>query len=184
MRPSETLIKFFNRFEDALRNHVMLHGRDMVETGSGQKFICPPRAFVEDNCCVEDKNKECMRIYGQAILTDSSKESYLLPRSTSLFRELYTHRTGIKRSVSFLSRPISTPVVIRSSNLLLRNTNLHPNRWFNVAKNKKPCFHTQGRNQIQRVHCGAISRGIHAIRIGGLIQFWGWLFTSVEYKPK
>jgi hypothetical protein len=27
---------------------------------------------------VEDKNKDCMRIYGQAILTDSSKESYLL----------------------------------------------------------------------------------------------------------
>jgi hypothetical protein len=21
-------------------------------------------------------------------------------------------------------------------------------------------------------------------RIGGLIQFWDWLFTSVEYKPK
>jgi hypothetical protein len=78
MRSSETLIEFFNRFEDALRNHVMLHGRERVETGLGPKFIYPPRAFVEDNCCVEDKNKECMRIYGQAILTDSSKESYLL----------------------------------------------------------------------------------------------------------
>jgi hypothetical protein len=66
------------RFEDALRNHAMLHGRERVETGSGPKFIYPPRAFVEDNCCVEDKNSECMRIYGQAILTDSSKESYLL----------------------------------------------------------------------------------------------------------
>jgi hypothetical protein len=78
MRSSETLIQFFNRFEDALRNHVMLHGCERVETDSGPKFIYPPRAFVEDNCCVEDKNKECMRIYGQAILTDSSKESYLL----------------------------------------------------------------------------------------------------------
>jgi hypothetical protein len=56
----------------------MLHGRQRVETGSGPKFIYPPSAFVEDNCCVEDKNKECMRIYGQAILTDSSNESYLL----------------------------------------------------------------------------------------------------------
>jgi hypothetical protein len=26
---------------------------------------------------VEDKNKECMHIYSQAVLTDSSKESYL-----------------------------------------------------------------------------------------------------------
>jgi hypothetical protein len=51
----------------------MLHGRERVMTGLGPKFIYPPRAFVEDNCCVEDKNKECMRIYGQAILTDSSK---------------------------------------------------------------------------------------------------------------
>jgi hypothetical protein len=77
MRPSDTLIKFFNRFEDALSNHVMFHGRESVETGLGQNFIYSPRAFVEDNCCVEDKNKECMRIYGQVILTDSSKESYL-----------------------------------------------------------------------------------------------------------
>jgi hypothetical protein len=56
----------------------MLHGRVRVDTDSGPKIIYPPRAFVEDNCCVEDKNRECMRIYGQAILTDSSKESYLL----------------------------------------------------------------------------------------------------------
>jgi hypothetical protein len=77
MRPSETLIKFFNRFEDALRNHVLLHGRDKVATGLGTKFIYPPRAFVEDNCCVEDKNKECTRLYGKAILTDSFKESHL-----------------------------------------------------------------------------------------------------------
>jgi hypothetical protein len=56
----------------------MLHGRERVENGLGQKFIYPSRAFVENNCCVEDKNKECMRIYGQAIFTDSSKESYLL----------------------------------------------------------------------------------------------------------
>jgi hypothetical protein len=56
----------------------MLHGRERVETGSGPELIYPPRVFVEDNCCVEDKNKECMRIYRQAILTDSSKESYLL----------------------------------------------------------------------------------------------------------
>jgi hypothetical protein len=62
MRPSETLIKFFNRFEDALRNRVILHGRERVTTGLGQKFIYPPRAFVEDNYCV---------IY------DFSKESYL-----------------------------------------------------------------------------------------------------------
>jgi hypothetical protein len=27
MRSFETLIEFINRFEDALRNHVMLHGR-------------------------------------------------------------------------------------------------------------------------------------------------------------
>jgi hypothetical protein len=47
MRPSETLIEFFNRFEDALRNHVMLHGRERVTTGLGQKFIYPSRAFVE-----------------------------------------------------------------------------------------------------------------------------------------
>jgi hypothetical protein len=78
MRSSETLIEFFNRFEDALRNHVMLHGRVRVDTDSGPKFIYPPRAFVEDNCCVEDKNRECMHMYGPAILTDSSKESYLL----------------------------------------------------------------------------------------------------------
>jgi hypothetical protein len=78
MRSSETLIEFFNRFEEARRNHAMLHGRVRVDTESGQKLIYPPRAFVEDNCCVEDKNRECMRIYGQAILTDSSKESYLL----------------------------------------------------------------------------------------------------------
>jgi hypothetical protein len=39
MRSSETLIEFFNRFEDALRNHVMLLGRQRVETGLGQKFI-------------------------------------------------------------------------------------------------------------------------------------------------
>jgi hypothetical protein len=77
MRPPDTLIKFFDRFEDALRNHVLLHGREKVTTGLGTKFIYPPRAFVEDNCCVEDKNKECMRIYGKAILTDSLKESYL-----------------------------------------------------------------------------------------------------------
>jgi hypothetical protein len=56
----------------------MLHGRVRVDTDSGPKFIYPPRAFVEDNCCVEDKNRDCMRIYGQTILTDSSKESYLL----------------------------------------------------------------------------------------------------------
>jgi hypothetical protein len=55
----------------------MLHGRERVEMGLGQKFIYPPRAFVEDNCCAGDKNKECMRIYGQAMLTDSSKESCL-----------------------------------------------------------------------------------------------------------
>jgi hypothetical protein len=77
MRPHETLIEFFNRFEEALRNHVMLHGRVRVDTDSGPKFVYPSRAFVEDNCCVEDKNRECMRIHGQAILTDSSKESYL-----------------------------------------------------------------------------------------------------------
>jgi hypothetical protein len=77
MRSSENLIEFFNRFEDALRYHVMLHGR-RVETGLEPNFIYTPRAFVEDNCCVEDWNKECMRIYGQAILIDSSKESYLL----------------------------------------------------------------------------------------------------------
>jgi hypothetical protein len=41
------------------------------------KFIYPPRAFIYDNCCVEDKNKECMRLYGKAILTDSLKESYI-----------------------------------------------------------------------------------------------------------
>jgi hypothetical protein len=56
----------------------MLHSRVRVDTDSGPKFIYRPRAFVEDNCCVEDKNRDCMRIYGQAILTDSSKESYLL----------------------------------------------------------------------------------------------------------
>jgi hypothetical protein len=87
MRPSETLIKFFNRFEHSMRKHVMLHGRQRVETGLEQKFVYPSRAFVEDNCCVEDKNKECMRSYGQALEqgmhaqlwsgTDSSKESYL-----------------------------------------------------------------------------------------------------------
>jgi hypothetical protein len=33
MRPSETLIEFFKRFEDALRNHVLLHGRDKIMTG-------------------------------------------------------------------------------------------------------------------------------------------------------
>jgi hypothetical protein len=69
MRPSETLIEFFNRFEDALRNHVA----ERVTTSLGTKFIYPSRAFVEDNC-VEDKNKECMTIYGQAILMDSLKE--------------------------------------------------------------------------------------------------------------
>jgi hypothetical protein len=37
---------FFNRFEDALRNHVMLHDRQRVEMGLGQKFIYPPRVFV------------------------------------------------------------------------------------------------------------------------------------------
>jgi hypothetical protein len=77
MRPSETLIEFFNRFEDSLRNHVLLHGRHKVTTGLGTKFIYSSRAFVVDNCCVEDKNKECMRLYGKAILTDSLKESYL-----------------------------------------------------------------------------------------------------------
>jgi hypothetical protein len=66
MRPSNTLI------EDALRNHVLLHGRDKVTTGLGTKFF-----FVEDNCCVEDKNKECMHLYGKAILINSLKESYL-----------------------------------------------------------------------------------------------------------
>jgi lipocalin len=55
----------------------MLHGCERVTTGLGQKFIYPSRAFVEDYCCVEDKNEECMRIYGKAILTDSSKKSYL-----------------------------------------------------------------------------------------------------------
>jgi hypothetical protein len=72
MRSSETLIEFFNRFEDALRNHVILYGRERVETGLGQKFIYPPRAFVEDNCCVEDKNKKC-------ILT-MNRPSSLIPR--------------------------------------------------------------------------------------------------------
>jgi hypothetical protein len=64
----------------------MLHGRERVTMGLGQKLIHPQRAFVEDNCCVGDKNKECMRIYGQAILTDSLKESSLFPAfpSTSL----------------------------------------------------------------------------------------------------
>jgi hypothetical protein len=54
----------------------MLHGRQRVETGVGPKFIYPSRAFLEGNCCVEDMNKECMRIYGQTILTNLSKESY------------------------------------------------------------------------------------------------------------
>jgi hypothetical protein len=69
MRPSETLIEFFDRFEDALRNYVLLHGRDKVTTGLGTKFIYRPRAFVEDNCCFEDKNN--------AILSHFLKESYL-----------------------------------------------------------------------------------------------------------
>jgi hypothetical protein len=43
MRPSENI---FNRFEDALWIHVMLHGRERVTTGLGQKYIYPPRAFV------------------------------------------------------------------------------------------------------------------------------------------
>jgi hypothetical protein len=66
MRQSETLIELFNRFEDALCNHVMLHGqegRDWL-----REEVCLPFEG-----CVEDKNKECKRIYGQAILTDSSK---------------------------------------------------------------------------------------------------------------
>jgi hypothetical protein len=54
MRPFETLIEFFNQFGDALRNFVLLHDRDKITTGLGTKFIYPPRAFVEDNCCVED----------------------------------------------------------------------------------------------------------------------------------
>jgi hypothetical protein len=33
MRPSETLIEFFNRFEDALRNYILLHGRARVTMG-------------------------------------------------------------------------------------------------------------------------------------------------------
>jgi hypothetical protein len=70
MRPSEKLIKFFNRFRILYRNHVLLHGRDKVTTGLGTKFIYPPRAFVENNCCVEDMNNEC-----KAILTDYLKES-------------------------------------------------------------------------------------------------------------
>jgi hypothetical protein len=45
MRSSETLIKFFNRFEDALRNHVMLHGRERFTTVLGQKFIYPSRVL-------------------------------------------------------------------------------------------------------------------------------------------
>jgi hypothetical protein len=77
MRPSETLIEFFNRIEDALRNHLLSHGRKKITTGLGTKFISAPRAFVEDKCCVEDKNKECMRIYVQDVLTDFLKESYL-----------------------------------------------------------------------------------------------------------
>jgi hypothetical protein len=77
IRPSETLIEFFNRFDDTLWNHGLLHGRDKVATGLGTKFIYPARSFVEDNGWVEDKNKECMRLYGKAVLTDSPKESYL-----------------------------------------------------------------------------------------------------------
>jgi hypothetical protein len=77
MRPSETFIELFNQFENALRNHVLLHGHEKVTTGLGTKFINPPRAFVEDNCCAEDKNKECVGLYGKAILTDALKESYL-----------------------------------------------------------------------------------------------------------
>jgi hypothetical protein len=71
MRPSETSIDL------KMLYGTMLHGRDKVTTGLWTKFIYPPRAFVEDNCCVEDKNKECMRLYSKVILTDSLKESYL-----------------------------------------------------------------------------------------------------------
>jgi hypothetical protein len=49
MRPSETLIEFFNRFEDALRNHVLLHGRDKVTTGLGTKESYLNNALMTDS---------------------------------------------------------------------------------------------------------------------------------------
>jgi hypothetical protein len=95
MRSSETLIEFFNRFEDALRNHVMPHGRERVETGLGQKFIYPQRAFVEDNCWVEDKNKECI-----AHLRTNHPQRFLkgILSSESRFRH-HRVKTETKRSL-------------------------------------------------------------------------------------
>jgi hypothetical protein len=139
MRPSKTLIEFFNRFEDALRNNVTLHGRERVETGLEQKFIYPPRAFVEDNCCVEGKNKECMRIYGQVILTDSSKESYLLNAVAGIAEYKFALATHLSNGYKALQELlVKTPVEIRSSKLPLRNVNPNPNRRFNIATSKKP----------------------------------------------
>jgi hypothetical protein len=85
----------------------MLYGTTFCCTFT--KFIYPPRAFVEDNCCFEDKNKECMSLYGKAILTNSLKESYLknaicdIPEYKTA---LMTDITGTNSSVSFSSKPI------------------------------------------------------------------------------
>jgi hypothetical protein len=64
-----------------------------------------------------------------------------------------------------------------------------------TKKNKKPWFHTQGRNPIPRVHNGAISRGIRAYFIrtrrlicrirhsNAIISTWtGSVLTSVAPK--
>jgi hypothetical protein len=64
MRPSETLIEFFNRFEDALRNDVLLHGQSLF-TRRGQLL------------CRRQEQGMHVRLYGKAIFSDSLKESYL-----------------------------------------------------------------------------------------------------------
>jgi hypothetical protein len=184
MRSSETFIEFFNRFEDALRNHVMLHGRVRVETDSGPKFIYPPRAFVEDNYYVEDKNRDCMRIYGQAILTDSSKESYLLNAVTGITEYKFALATNSSNGYKALRELLVKTDFDEGRNQKLKTSTpkyqpqSKPSIQYREHKVdsisiqfKTSWFRTQGRNPIPRVHYGAISRGIRAyvIRIRHLI---------------
>jgi hypothetical protein len=105
MRPSENLIKFFNQFEDALRNYVLLHGKTVVKTKVtmvlGTKFMYPSRAFVEN------KNEECMCIYNQAVLSDSLKETYFKNAVSDIPEYTFALATdsGTKSSASSSSKP-------------------------------------------------------------------------------
>jgi hypothetical protein len=153
-----TLIDFFNRFEDALHNHIMLHASRPREGRD--------RLRAEDNCCVEDKNKECMRIYRQAILTDSSKESYLLNAVSGITEYKFALATHSSNGYKALRELLVKTDFDTGRNLKLKaftsqyQSQSKPS--IQYRENKKPWSCTQGRNPIPRVHYVAISRGIRA----------------------